>query len=325
MDLRADQIAIAVTVYSRSEFVFAAIQSALEQTIPVKVMVVEDCGPDPELQAKIVARFGDRIRYHRNPRNRGLFDNWNACLEYCDTPWLSILHDDDVLHPRFVETMLALNGAAPARSLYFGRAAIIEENGAIRPPPPVAWENGWREMDVAEFADVCTVLFPGQLFPVADVRACGGFRRHSYFTGDWDMWFKLALRGGLAQSAAEVALVRSHYGTDRGSSRVERMGWKWALDNVQRKRNRRLLKQARGLDLPFDRLKLLKASPIPTRYMLRYAWAFSPRWLAYNAWLYQQSTPPSRGYAVVQSAMRLTGPKGWLVLAGLWSGWRQRR
>ena len=215
MELRPDQITIAITVYSRREFVCAAIRSALDQTLPVQVIVVEDCGPDATLREFITREFGDRIIYHRNPKNRGLFGNWNACVEYCRTPWLSILHDDDLLQPDFVATMIALAGKAPDRALYFGRAARLEEDGKIYPPAAVHWRDGWQELDVREFADECSVLFPGQLFCVADVQALGGFRVNSYFTGDWDMWFRLALRFGAAISAKETAIVRGHYGDDR--------------------------------------------------------------------------------------------------------------
>src|ERR1700685_3336672 len=108
MQLRAADITIAITVFNRREYVLGAIRSALEQTIPVKVIVVEDCGPDPSLRDFIVREFGTRIEYFRNPANRGIFDNWNACLEYCRTPWISILHDDDLLRPVFVQAMLQL-------------------------------------------------------------------------------------------------------------------------------------------------------------------------------------------------------------------------
>ncbi len=237
MDLRPEEITIAVTVYSRPQFVLDAVRSALHQTVPVKVVVVEDCGPDPRLRDLIVGEFGARIDYFRNPENRGLFDNWNACMEYCATPWISILHDDDLLHPWFVETMLGLTREASGRMLYFGRSAILDESGRRIAPPAVSWEKNRRDIDLVDFADSCFVVFPGQLFRIADARSVGGVRPIGYYTGDWDLWFRLALRGGIAQTATEVSVSRSHYGIDRGSSRVDRMGWKWALDNVQRKRN----------------------------------------------------------------------------------------
>jgi glycosyltransferase involved in cell wall biosynthesis len=307
MELRAEQITIVVTVFSRRKFVHDAIRSALNQTVPVKVIVIEDCGPDANLRDFITGEFGDRIEYFRNPKNRGLFDNWNACLDHCRTPWLSILHDDDSLQPNFIATMLALTKAAPERALYFGRATILDEVGKIHSLPPVDWPNNWRDVDVRELADECFLLFPGQLFRAADVKSVGGFRRQSYLTGDWDMWFRLALKFGAAQSAEEVAINRAHYGEDRGSTRVERMGWKWALDNVQRKRNLALLRQEKGTVIPFDRTKLLQQSPIPSRLLLCYACGFSRRILFYNAWLFTHSRSPHWRYAMLQWLVQILG------------------
>src|SRR5260370_11942785 len=222
MDLEAEQTTMAGTVYSRRELVLGAIQSALAEIVHVRVISVEDCGTDPRMKGLIVGEFGSRITYFRNPRRRGLFDNWNACMEYCATPWISILHDDDLLHPWWAETMLTLTGEAPGRMLYFGRSGLLDERGQTNPVPPVAWQERWRDLDLVEFADLCFVLFPGQLFRIADARAVGGVRPFSYFTGDWDLWFRLGLRGGVAQAEREVSGVCSHNSEARGASAAER-------------------------------------------------------------------------------------------------------
>ena len=309
MELRAEDITIAVTVYNRRDYVLAAIRSALKQTIPVKVMVVEDCGPDPTLRDFVMGVFGGQIEYIRNPHNRGLFDNWNACLEYCRTPWLSILHDDDLLRPNFVEAMLKLAQAAPGRGLYYGCQSTLS-GGVITPPRPEAWPKNWRETDTTAAADVNFMLFPGQLLHVASALQIGGFETHSYFTGDWDMWFRLAVQFGAAQSAAEVSTVRSHETEGRGTLLVERKGWKWALDNRQRKRNLNYLKQVKGVAMPFDRLKLLKTSPVPLRLLLRCAHGFTRRISYYNWWLFTRSRPPHWRYVALQTLLRLLGPSG---------------
>src|SRR5262249_36007045 len=162
-------------------------------------------GPNPKLKEMVLERFGNRITYFRNSKNRGLFDNWNACIGYCTTPWISILHDDDLLRPDFVAAMLALHEQAPECSIYFGRSAILE-NGRESPAETVSWPNGWRQLDLAEFAEVNSLLFPGQLFSIAEAKAVGGFRPVSLWAGDWDFWFRMAVRSGLAQTAAEVSV-----------------------------------------------------------------------------------------------------------------------
>ena len=307
MELRAEDITIAITVYSRRDYVCDAIRSALNQTVPVKVIVVEDCGPDPGLREFILKEFGDRITYFRNPENRGLFDNWHACMEYSRTPWLSILHDDDMLRPNFVEVLLEAARQAPGRALYFGRHARLDE-GELYPPPPVNWGRTWADIDLLRLAEECYLLYPGQLFRIADARAIGGFRTASFFTGDWDMWFRLSVKFGGAQSAEELAIVRGHEGVDRGTSVVIRKGWKWALDNCQRKRNLKLLRQEKGVDIPFGRAKILRDSPIPSRLLFAHAKNFTRRILFYNWWLFIHSKPPHWRYACLQWIMRMGGP-----------------
>jgi len=318
MMLHAQDITIAITVYSRRDFVFEAIRSALNQTIPVKVIIVEDCGPDATLREFILGEFGSRIEYFRNPKNRGLFDNWHACMEYCKTPWISILHDDDMLRPNFIETMLKLSKEAPNHALYLGLQALLE-NGKTQHPAPVSWEKNWREADIIAAADENFMLFPGQLFQIAAAYNIGGFRTASYFTGDWDMWFRLALKFGAAQAATEVSITRGHNGFDRGSSLVLRKGWKWALDNVQRKRNLILLQQERGITIPFDRAKFLRENPISSRLLLRHAKKFTRRILRYNWWLFTHSKPPSWYYALFQWLVRLIGPKSLRIFSALFS------
>ena len=66
MRISADQITIAVTVYYRRHGLVQAVERALNQTVPVKVMVVDVCGPDDALREFVRAQFGERVGYHRN-------------------------------------------------------------------------------------------------------------------------------------------------------------------------------------------------------------------------------------------------------------------
>lgn len=102
----------------------------------------------------IVGEFSRHVEYFCNPCNRSLFDNWNGCIEHCATSWLSILHDDDLLLPNFIETMPGLAKAAPERALYFGRAMRLE-NGNAHLPPAASWEKNWRELDIIELVEEC--------------------------------------------------------------------------------------------------------------------------------------------------------------------------
>jgi hypothetical protein len=321
MSVLPDQITIAVTVYSRRQYIFQAVHSALSQSAPVRVMVVEDCGPDPAMEAYVKGEFGPRIKYIRNPQRRGLFGNWNACLECCGTEWLSILHDDDYLAPNFVQAMSELAGQAPGRLLYFGRTIVVEENGEVAPAErqdaravPGRWvERGLPDILIGPFA------FSGHLFHVPTAKRLGGFRQTSYMTADWEMWARLMALGGAAQTCETVAFYRIHGGWDRGSNRAAREGRHIPGVSVCHKRILSLLPPDRRVK--FDRAALQSRSPMSVRYLLRCGGSMSPRLLRYHVALLLSSRPPHWRYGLFQQITRLGGVPFVKAAAQLWNRW----
>lgn len=306
MNLAAAQITIAITVFNRRKYLKQAITSALNQTAPVRVIVVEDCGPDAGLEPSVRQEFGSQITYFRNPRRRGLFGNWNACLDYCQTPWMSILHDDDFLSPGFVEALLELNRQAPDCGLYFGQTQLVNEQGETvadaRPPMKVPW----RRVELADTLNTTPFPFPGHLFRVADARALGGFRESSQFCGDWEMWSSLIARHGGAQTSVIVAYNRGHTSPERGCTQMDRSGRLRPLVFVQQKRVLRMLRES-GTGTRFDRAEFLRKSPMSVDYLIRFGGCLPARILRYNVGLLLRSTAPSMRYAMFQIVTRVLG------------------
>jgi glycosyltransferase involved in cell wall biosynthesis len=299
--LKPEDITIAITVYDRRNYIGEAIRSALAQhgVERPQVIIVEDCGPDSTLRQSVISEFGDSIQYFRNPRRRGLFDNWNACIEACRTSWLCILHDDDCLEPTFVESMLELANAAPSRALYYGLGDVVDVAGQPRELRPRSTSFAWHELDLEECTRYDPVCFPAQLFNIDAARAVGGFRASSHYTADWEMWFKLALTYGAAATNRVVARYREHHSIGRGTTAVDLSGRKYACVNMQRKRHIAWLRQKRS-GLRFDRQALFRNSPLPSRFILRHGYAFSPLMLRYNAGLLLVSKAPHFGYRLLQ-------------------------
>lgn len=323
--LEARDITIAITVYDRRAYVNHAIRSALAQRGPTRpqVIVVEDCGPDADLRDMVLNEFGSRIAYHRNSRRRGLFDNWNACLELCSTPWLCILHDDDFLKPTFVESMIELSSATPGRALYYGSGEVVDAAGEPieRRSSPEAFS--WHELPLEDWICYDPVCFPTQLFHVATARTVGGFRANSRYTADWEMWFKLTLASGSAATNRVVAIYREHHSLGRGTTAVDISGRKYACVNMQRKRHIAMLRPKRP-DLRFDRHALFAEGPIPTRFLFEHGHGFSPRMLRYNARLLLASSAPSRRYRLIQLLVRLLSWRSVKLMSWIYSLGRLR-
>jgi glycosyltransferase involved in cell wall biosynthesis len=318
MNLLANQITIAVTVYNRRQYLKQAVASAVNQSVPVRVIVVEDCGPDLALESFVKDEFGPRIEYIRNPRRRGLFGNWNACLEACSTEWLSILHDDDYLAPGFVEAMLELARQAPGQALYHGRTIRVDERSQSTDENPIRSEKGdWHYIALRETVEAPPFLFPGQLLRVSAAKELGGFRESSYYCGDWEMWAKLIAQGGAAQTEKVGAYYRAFASWDSETNAVIRCGRQIPACFVQQKRVLALLPT--DSKIIFDRAAPYKRSPLPIRYLLRNAATLRPRLLAYHVGLLLISRPPHWRYAAYQQCARLGGSGFVRLSSKLWN------
>jgi glycosyltransferase involved in cell wall biosynthesis len=301
------QLTIAVTVFDRREYLEQAIASALAQTVPVKVIVVEDCGPDFQVRRLVEETFGSRVSYYRNAQRRGLFDNWNACIEACETRYLSILHDDDFLHPGFAAAMSELEHHAPACGLYFGQTSAVNESGRVLRQEYPTISAPWRRVALGDFSRSHVRSFAGQMFPIAAAKAVGGFRPGSLYCGDVEMWVNLTARYGAAQINRTVAYVRHHRGWSRGTSRAERSGRLHGVLCVQQKRTLARMRE-QGQVVFFDRRDMLTHWPISIKSLIRSAYLFSPRLLDYNYRLLIESRAPNWRYALGQTLAKVGGP-----------------
>jgi hypothetical protein len=255
----------------------------------------------------VEGEFGSRIEYLRNPQRRGLFGNWNVCLEACGTEWLSILHDDDYLTPDFAASMIGLSQQAGDCALYYGRTIQVDDLGqpfSDEALPPVDWT--YRRVALTDALWLTPFPFPGQLMNVTLTKKLGGFRESSYYCGDWEMWARLIATSGAAQSSNLVAYNRCHRGWDRGCNAVLRSGLQFPTSCVQHKRVLALLRR-QGIQEVFDRKAYLSHHVLPSRFLLSCGPSLKPRLFRYHIGLLLVSKPPHAGYALFQQCVRLGG------------------
>jgi len=138
---------IGIPTYNRAELLPQALESALGQTYPdVEVLVCDNASEDHT--AEVVKRYGDRVRYHRNPTNIGMYPNFAKAIELASGEYFSLLQDDDLIHRDFVRR--ALEGFARADDIVFysGFAlwapspTSIWIEKMVGPPFPVDWMGG---------------------------------------------------------------------------------------------------------------------------------------------------------------------------------------
>ncbi len=112
---------IGMPTYTRCDLLVHALQAAVGQSLQdVEVLVCDDASTDrtPE----VVRSFGDRVQYHRNPTNIGMWPNFARAVELAAGEYFSWLQDDDQIHRDFARRALQTLEQASDIVFYSGYA-----------------------------------------------------------------------------------------------------------------------------------------------------------------------------------------------------------
>lgn len=100
--LNQARITVCIPTYNRAHFLSQALHGLCDQGLARHEYVVaisDNCSTDQTVD--VVEEFQDELQivYHRNPETMGVRENWSVVAALCETPYLSLLPDDDLLAP----------------------------------------------------------------------------------------------------------------------------------------------------------------------------------------------------------------------------------
>lgn len=102
----SDPVSIVIPTFNRADLLPMAIDSALAQTLPCEVVVVDhgssDATPD------VVAAYGDKVLYVRKDRDFGPIYAWLDGVMHSSGELVHLQYDDDWIAPEFAEVLQGL-------------------------------------------------------------------------------------------------------------------------------------------------------------------------------------------------------------------------
>ena len=130
---RTPEITTVIPTYRRPRLLERAITSAAAQEgVDARVVVFDNCsGDDTSEVVATLARRYPQVSYHSHPRNLGAAANFEFGARSVDTPFFSILSDDDYLLPGFYRRALAGLVAHPEAMFWVGTTLNVDERGTI--------------------------------------------------------------------------------------------------------------------------------------------------------------------------------------------------
>jgi glycosyltransferase involved in cell wall biosynthesis len=175
---RLSEATILVCTFNDEQTIGAAVESALAQTAPARVLVVDDGSTDGT--PGVLARYHG-IRVARREQNRGLVFSCNEGLSLIETPFYVRLDGDDALEPGLVAALLGEASSSGANVVYTDRWEVMPDGSRV--PRPLDGP-----------LDVAMLVAAGTLFPAELVRSLGGYR--DLFWEEFDLYLRLLESGG---------------------------------------------------------------------------------------------------------------------------------
>lgn len=102
------EVTLVIPCYNAADTITRTIESALAQTVPVRIIVVDDCSTDNSFQVvSALAEKHAQIKLFRQAVNGGPGKARNTGLRLAETEWVAGLDSDDFLLPERTERLLA--------------------------------------------------------------------------------------------------------------------------------------------------------------------------------------------------------------------------
>jgi|SRR5438876_3460602 len=119
------------TYNPRAEYLEETLKSVLQRDPGPHQMQIEiiDDGSMDNSASEITRRVGaGRVTFRADPKNPGLMNTWNRCIERARGHWVHILHQDDIVLPGFYDVLRKGEEHSHAGAI-FCRHAIANSKG----------------------------------------------------------------------------------------------------------------------------------------------------------------------------------------------------
>lgn len=219
-------VSVMLPVYEPDRYLAQALQSVLSQDLGpnrMQIAVVDDASERSDVRA-IVADTAPqgRVEIHRAERNRGLADNWNACVRIARGEIVHILHQDDWILDGFYERMLPAFAAHPEIGMAFCRHAFVDGDGRVtRRSHRERWRagplRGWlRKISRRQRLQCAAALVRRSVY-----ETLGGYRSDLCYALDWELWVRIAAHFRVWYEPRILACYRRHAQSETARLRQE--------------------------------------------------------------------------------------------------------
>lgn len=188
------KVTIVIPCYNYGKYLAEAIESAMKQTIPCEIIVVNDGSTDET--SEVAKRFP--VKLIEKP-NQGLAHTRNVGIEAAKGEWICCLDADDIITQDYIEKTIGKADIIGTAQKDFGNSTTLWQ-------PP--FENPVYENFRQNNCIHCAAVFRKKVW-----ENIGGYDEHMPCMGyeDWDFWLRATKAGFTVTVVNEpLFLYRKH-------------------------------------------------------------------------------------------------------------------
>lgn len=213
------RVDVVIPCYCYGRFLRSCVGSIVSQEgVDVRVLIIDDCSPDDSAQvAAAIAAEDSRVTVRRHEKNRGHIATYNeGLLEWVSAEYCVLISADDFLVPGSLKRAVDLMNAHRDVSFVYGGVLRWSGDGVMPAPRGVdAAEPARVENGEAWITRICKMGYNPVISPEVVVRTrvhhdVGGYQPELPYTGDLELWLRLATRGDVGYLNADQAVYRVH-------------------------------------------------------------------------------------------------------------------
>lgn len=217
-------LTVIIPVHRGQQWIGKTLNSiAAESSDDLEVIVVdgspdhEDGTPD-EASSDIVRTYADRLALDlvKRPDLDNLRTKVNFAVERARSTHVCFICQDDLWLPGRLDSVRRWIAAAPEAALHAGPVEIVDHEarplGKLRCPLPTDVESP-KELLVERLLVQNFICAPAVVFRRDHWLAVGGLEVDLWYSGDWDLYFKLADLGAVHYHPETTAAFRIHGGS----------------------------------------------------------------------------------------------------------------
>lgn len=206
------EVTVITPAYNAASYIEKTIQSVIRQTIPCKMIIVNDASNDATqvIAERCRQQYPDRIEIIENRRNMGVAASRNAAIRKAVTEYIAFLDADDWWSPEKLELQLEVLNRLGADACYSGRELMCADGDStgkiIQVPERINYKLLLRG-NVISCSSVLMRRDDALSYPM----------EHDELHEDYIVWLKM-LRDGKNFAGINKPLLKSRLGAE-GKSR----------------------------------------------------------------------------------------------------------